>query len=218
MSLAAEHGRVTRTRISDDALHQAGLADAGFPLDRQRRRPPLAELADCGRSHGEFGLPPHEPLRRGHPQSLPHAPSFPQRQRQRPAEGSLSQFVSHSPPSATVLRWSRASCLRSSRTVADAGERWPALLEACWGQPLRSSNLLSSANSPVRVPYSRCSVSSRRRAWFSASSPRSGSVMTDSGKPWLSSSAQWVSRKRAAGSSVRKNSATIPLRRLAAAI
>src|SRR5262252_8564999 len=58
MSLAAEHGRVTRTRISDDALHHAGLADAGFPLDDQRRRPPLAELADCGRSHGELGPTP----------------------------------------------------------------------------------------------------------------------------------------------------------------
>src|SRR5215470_11713220 len=77
MSLAAEYGRVPRTRISDDALHQAGLADAGFPLDGQRRRPPLAELADCGRSHGELGLPPHEPLRRRHPQSLPPRPKLP---------------------------------------------------------------------------------------------------------------------------------------------
>src|SRR5690348_18423922 len=61
MSLAAEHGHVMRTRIIDDALHQAGLADAGFPLDHQHRRPPLAELADCSRSQGELGLPPHEP-------------------------------------------------------------------------------------------------------------------------------------------------------------
>ena len=77
MSLAAEHGHVTRTRILDDALHQAGLADAGFPLDGQRRRPPLAELADCGRSQGELGLPPHEPPPPRTPQSLPHAHSFP---------------------------------------------------------------------------------------------------------------------------------------------
>ena len=32
---------------------------------------PLAELADRSRSHGELGLPPHEPLRRGHPRRLP---------------------------------------------------------------------------------------------------------------------------------------------------
>src|SRR6516165_9109666 len=77
MSLAAKHRHVTRTRIIDDALHQAGLADAGFPLDCQRRRPPLAELADCGRSQAELGLPPHESLRRGHPQASPHVQSFP---------------------------------------------------------------------------------------------------------------------------------------------
>ena len=77
MSLAAEHRHVTRTRIIDNALHQAGLADAGFPLDGQRRRPPVTELADRSRSQAELGLPPHEPLRRGHPQSLPHTDSFP---------------------------------------------------------------------------------------------------------------------------------------------
>src|SRR5262245_52181256 len=71
MSLAAEHRHVTRTRIIDDALHQAGLADAGFPLDGQHRRPPLAELADGNRSQGELSFPPHEPLRRGHPQISP---------------------------------------------------------------------------------------------------------------------------------------------------
>jgi hypothetical protein len=80
MSLAAEHGHLTRTRIIDDALHQPGLADAGFPLDRQRRRPPPAELADRSRSQGELGLPPHEPPRRGHPQT-PHTPSFAHGQR-----------------------------------------------------------------------------------------------------------------------------------------
>jgi len=33
--------------------------------------PPHAEPPDRGRSHGELGLPPHQPPRRGHPQSLP---------------------------------------------------------------------------------------------------------------------------------------------------
>jgi hypothetical protein len=45
----------------------------------------------------------------------------------------LSQFLSHSPPSATVHRRPPRSGLRSSRTVADAGERWPALLESVLG-------------------------------------------------------------------------------------
>ena len=48
MCLAAEHGNSTSTRVIDDALHQAGLADAGFPLDHQRRRrssPFVAERA-----------------------------------------------------------------------------------------------------------------------------------------------------------------------------
>src|SRR5215510_640086 len=47
--------------------------------------------------------------------------------------GLLSQFLSHSPPSGTVHRCSPRSCLRSSRTVADAGERGPALLESVLG-------------------------------------------------------------------------------------
>ena len=28
-------------------------------------------------ARAELGLPPHQPLRRGHPQSLPHTDSFP---------------------------------------------------------------------------------------------------------------------------------------------
>jgi hypothetical protein len=62
-----------------------------------------------------------------------------------PQRGALSQFLSHSSPSGTVHRCSPGSCLRSSRTAADAGERRPTLLESVLGQPLRSSNLLSSA-------------------------------------------------------------------------
>jgi hypothetical protein len=77
MSLPAAHRHAARPRIIDDGLHQAGLADAGLPLDHQRRRPPLAELADGSRGHAELGLPPHEPHQRRHPQNLPHAQSIP---------------------------------------------------------------------------------------------------------------------------------------------
>jgi hypothetical protein len=45
----------------------------------------------------------------------------------------LSQFLSHSPPSGTVHQCPLGSCLCSSRTVADGGERWPALLESVLG-------------------------------------------------------------------------------------
>src|SRR5262249_57862415 len=95
MSLAAEHGHVTRTRIIDDALHQAGLADAGPPLDHQRRRPPPAELADCSRSPGELRLPPHEPLRPGPPQSPPTRTASPP-----PAPKSPPQPAPQHPPRA----------------------------------------------------------------------------------------------------------------------
>jgi hypothetical protein len=47
--------------------------------------------------------------------------------------GPLSQFLSHSPPSGIVHRCSPRSCLRCSRTVTDAGERGPALLESVLG-------------------------------------------------------------------------------------
>ena len=73
VGLAAVHGHVTRASIIDDALHQAGLADAGFPLDHQHRRPSLAEPAKSSRRQCELGLPPNESLRRGHPHRLLHA-------------------------------------------------------------------------------------------------------------------------------------------------
>ena len=47
--------------------------------------------------------------------------------------GPLSRFLSHSPPSGGVRRCPPRSCLRSSRTVADTGERRSALLESVLG-------------------------------------------------------------------------------------
>jgi hypothetical protein len=44
-----------------------------------------------------------------------------------------AQFWSHSSPSGTVHWRSPGSCLRSSRTVADSGERWSALLASVLG-------------------------------------------------------------------------------------
>jgi hypothetical protein len=44
-----------------------------------------------------------------------------------------AQFWAHSSPSAAVHRWSPGSCLRGSRTVADAGERHATLLESVLG-------------------------------------------------------------------------------------
>ena len=43
---------------------------------------------------------------------------------------SLSQFVSHSPPSAAVHRRPRSACPGWSRMLADGGERWCAVLES----------------------------------------------------------------------------------------
>ena len=47
--------------------------------------------------------------------------------------GLLSQFLSHSPASGAVHRRPPQSCSGRSRTVADACERWPALLESVLG-------------------------------------------------------------------------------------
>jgi hypothetical protein len=49
------------------------------------------------------------------------------------APGLLSQFLSHSPLTATVHRRPPRSRSGRSRTVADIGERWPALLESVLG-------------------------------------------------------------------------------------
>jgi hypothetical protein len=53
--------------------------------------------------------------------------------------------VRHRSPASTPIG------LRSSRTVADAGERGPTLLESVLGATLRSSNLLSSATSDQAI-------------------------------------------------------------------
>ena len=72
MSFAVEDRRAASASIIDEALHEDGLADPGFPLDRERRCPPLAELAEGSSSNCELGLSPHQPVRRSHPESLYH--------------------------------------------------------------------------------------------------------------------------------------------------
>ena len=67
MSLAGEGRHAASPRIIDEAPHQAGLADASFALDRERRRPPLAEVAHGSGSYGELGLSSYQPVRRAHP-------------------------------------------------------------------------------------------------------------------------------------------------------
>src|SRR5713226_5558469 len=73
MSLATERRRATRTRVIDDGLHHAGLADSGFSLDCQHRRPPIAEFADRSRRQAELGLPPTSPSA----EDTPNAPPTP---------------------------------------------------------------------------------------------------------------------------------------------
>jgi hypothetical protein len=51
--------------------------------------------------------------------------------------GLLSQFLSHSPPSGAVHQRPSQTCSGRSRTVADLGERWCALLESVLGATLR---------------------------------------------------------------------------------
>ena len=82
MTLAAEHCHAPRTRVVDDAPHQAGLADAGF-LDHQRRRPTLAEAADRSGGRGLLGLAPHQPRPRARPAPRPRTRP-PPRPRPRP--------------------------------------------------------------------------------------------------------------------------------------
>src|SRR5215471_17710635 len=159
MSLAAEHGHVTRMRVIDDAPHQAGLADAGFPLDHQRRRTPLAELTDYSRRQAEFSLPP--------------------RQRQRPAEGRLSQFASHSPrpPPVTGGHADRVCAVRGQcRTLVNAGERWPALLENVLGATPREfeSRILRHVDLRRRawIMFARCATSNARVSFPVSVEPR----------------------------------------------
>jgi hypothetical protein len=111
-----------RANASRASATRRGVLNLGsFP-------PCWPRLAASPRSRGWFMRPVHR------------LSSWPAR---RP--GALSQFLSHSPASGGVHQCSLGSCLCSSRTVADAGERGPALLESVLGQPLGSSNLPSSA-------------------------------------------------------------------------
>jgi hypothetical protein len=73
MSVAVADGHAASASVIDETLHQAGLADASFSLDHERRRPSPAEVADHGSSHGVLGIPPYQPVRRSHRQSLHHA-------------------------------------------------------------------------------------------------------------------------------------------------
>ncbi len=71
MSLTAEHGHCARPDVSEHAPHEAPLADARLPLDREDGRPPLDEVPDGGGRLSPLDLAPHEPLRRGHLPSVP---------------------------------------------------------------------------------------------------------------------------------------------------
>jgi hypothetical protein len=67
--------------------------------------------------------------------------------------GAWAQFWAHSSPSRAVHWWSPGSCLRCSRMVADAGERWSALLESVLGASPREfeSRILRHADQARRV-------------------------------------------------------------------
>ena len=62
-----------------------------------------------------------------------------------------AQFWAHSPPSAAVHQRSQWACLRTSRTVADIGERWSALLESVLGATPREfeSRILPSSDQAI---------------------------------------------------------------------
>ena len=92
MSLAAKDRHALSASVIDEAVHQAGLADARLPLDHERRRPPLAALADGSGNHGELSLSPHQAVRRSHPQSLHHANTSIDRVRQPVRAGSFTRF------------------------------------------------------------------------------------------------------------------------------
>ena len=77
--------------------------------------------------------------------------------------GHLSQFLSHSPLSGAIHQRPPRSCSGRSRTVADAGERWPALLESVLGATPREfeSRILRHADLLRRawVTFARCAMS-----------------------------------------------------------
>src|SRR5262249_27268263 len=74
-----------------------------------------------------------------------------------------SQFLSHSPPSGAVRQCSLGSCSGRSRTVADAGEHRPTLLESVLGATPREfeSRILRHADLRRRawIMFTRCGTS-----------------------------------------------------------
>jgi hypothetical protein len=96
----------------------------------------------------------------------------------RPRAWAWAQFWSHSSPSGAVHRRSPGSCLRSSRTVAAAGERWSALLESVLGATpqefespiLRHADLQKHGSwrppgGPLVLTWSQLVVSVMSRKW-----------------------------------------------------
>jgi hypothetical protein len=95
--------------------------------------------AAVGRDRGQAPRPGDRP-------GAHRAPLF-SRAAHKGAPGLLSQFLSHSPPSAAVHQRPPRPSSGRSRTVADAGQHcW----KACWLQALASSNLASSATLTCR--------------------------------------------------------------------
>jgi len=130
-------GTAWRTRATTDGKaqsHRAGVAGqagehelagaGGLPAAVGGNRGPVERLGD------RLDLIGHLPRAR-------HSAKTPSRAR--------AQFWAHSLPSAAVHRWPPAQIRarhERSRPVVNAGQQcW----KACWGQPLASSNLASSA-------------------------------------------------------------------------
>ena len=116
-----ERGRPELTNLRSATGQNSGTRIRAVSLLRHDSWPP----ASLGRDRGQVQRP--RDRRGAHRASL--------RGRAAPwwAAWPLSQFLSHSSPSGTVRRCPPRSSLCSSRTVADAGERGPALLESVLG-------------------------------------------------------------------------------------
>ena len=71
MSLADERHHVLGPRLIDDALDQAGLADARLSLHDEHGRSATSESTELGHCQGDLVFPAHQRLRR-HPHRVPH--------------------------------------------------------------------------------------------------------------------------------------------------